>query len=130
MIERRIARSRFTDVSLSRWLTAVAARAGASSLVVGDRDGLLVGAPIDDGGGSELAEELAALAAVDGSVETLERGAGGVPLFHGQPLTVRQLDFEGEILRVCAVGDPAAGRAAIEEAVTGITRILRDGGSP
>lgn len=116
--DRRRLRSRFAGEALSHWLEAVARRAGSAGMVVADEDGLLVGSAGARG------EELAALAAgvsLDGSGQ-------GTFDFHGSPAAVRGMDFDGYALRVCALGEMAATRAALDEAVGGILRILRGDG--
>ena len=113
MIDRRVARSYFTDKALGAWLGAVTRRNGAEAMVVADDDGLLIGGNIE----GEEAEELAAVAA----------GSPGDE-FHGRPLTVRRHAWQGETLYIAALGDRAAANAGIDEARTGVDRILAEGG--
>lgn len=113
--DRRKLRSRFAGEALGHWLEAVARRAGSAGMVVADADGLLVGSAGARG------DELAAFA----SAVHLDGSGHGRLDFHGSPATVRGMDFEGYALRVCALGEPAAVRSALDEAVGGILRILR-----
>ncbi len=113
--DRRRLRSRFAGEALGHWLEAVARRAGSAGMVVADTDGLLVGSAGARG------EELAAFA----SGVQLDGSGHGQLDFHGATATVRGMDFEGYALRVCALGEPAAVRSALDEAVGGILRILR-----
>lgn len=91
-------------------------------VVVADDDGLLVGS----GGAGADWEELGALAAVG---ELADDGHADID-YHGAPATVRAMEFEGQRLRVCALGPAAAARAALAEALAGVDRILRGGGTP
>jgi len=117
MNERRKDRSRFKDVALQTWLDAVAQRQKIDGIVVADAIGLLVAGGLD----LPLAEEMAATAArrtLPGDKEVTFVDAAE------RSTVIRSLTWNDELLYVSARGDLTRGRAAIEEAISGIDRIL------
>jgi hypothetical protein len=116
MIERRKHRSRYRGIALNLFLEAVAKRNEVAAVAVGDEDGLLVGgsAPTDE------VEEMAAMAASRAKPGSKHQ----VMDARGMTMVVRWIPLERETLFVCAKGLPDRGAKALDEAASGIQRIL------
>lgn len=117
MEERRIDRSRFKDQALQSWLDAVAQRNSVEGIVVGDSTGLLIAAGI----AGEAAEEMAVAAASQANPSQQEMLVVGEK---GSSLFILGMTFEEQLLYVCTKGEQADSKAALEEAIEGINRIL------
>ena len=119
--ERRRRRSRNVFVALRYWLQAAAGRNGVVGFVLTDPQGCVVATSLS----ATHARELASLA----PVLMLPDANGWLRAnTFTAPLTVRELPTLGGRLLLCAVGrrTPADHEAALDEAATGIRRIMRE----
>jgi hypothetical protein len=116
-VERRRKRSSYTHLALQYWLASVAQRNRLVAMVLADTAGLVVA-------GSMLGPEAEELAAVTPLLMREDESGCSVAERHQLPMKIEKVSVEGDSLYLCAVGDQEPCSRGIDQARSGISRIL------
>jgi hypothetical protein len=116
--ERRRLRRGYKDLALQGWLESVAMRHEVPLLLVADGDGLLVAAGQDLSEAEEIASWAATMKCADGQVASC--------MHHGVKVCARRVAKIEETILVLAKDRGGQVQTALEEAGSGVVRILAE----